>query len=60
MKPDHIDLDASLGQVWTPASIAEDMMKKLGEFTDKSSRILDPAGGPGTFLLAAQKTSIKF
>ena len=60
MKPEDIDLDASLGQVWTPASIAEEMMKKLGEFTDKSSRILDPAGGPGTFLLAAQKSSIKF
>jgi hypothetical protein len=60
MKPLHNDLDASLGQVWTPASIAEDMMKKLGEFTDKSSRILDPAGGPGTFLLAAQKSSIEF
>ena len=60
MKPDHIDLDASLGQVWTPANIAEEMMKKLGEFTDESSRILDPAGGPGTFLLAAQKSSIKF
>ena len=53
-------MNASLGQDWTPASIAEDMMKKLGEFTDKSSSILDPAGGPGTFLLAAQKTSIKF
>jgi len=60
MKPVHIDLDASLGQVWTPANIAEEMMKKLSEFTDNSSRILDPAGGPGTFLLAAQKSSMKF
>lgn len=60
MKPDEIGLDASLGQVWTPASIAEEMMKKLGEFTDENSTILDPACGPGTFLMAADKTSIKF
>ncbi len=60
MKSNHIDLDASLGQVWTPANIAEEMMRKIGEFTDKKSKILDPAGGPGTFLLAAQKSSMKF
>ena len=60
MKPNDIDLDASLGQVWTPESIAEEMMKMLSQFTDEGSKILDPAGGPGTFVLAAQKTSIKF
>ncbi len=60
MKPDEIDLNASLGQVWTPTNIAEEMMKKLGEYTNESSKILDPAGGPGTFLLAAQNASIKF
>jgi len=60
MKAEDIVLDASLGQVWTPASIAEEMMIKLSEFTNENSRILDPAGGPGTFLLAAEKTSTKF
>ena len=60
MEPDDIDLDASLGQVWTPASIAEEMMKELSEYTNENARILDPAGGPGTFLLAAQRSSVKF
>ena len=60
MKPDEIKLDASLGQVWTPSSIAEQMMRKLGKYTNENSTILDPAGGPGTFVLAAQTTSMKF
>ena len=60
MNPEEIRLDSTLGQVWTPANIAEEMMKKIGEFTNENSRILDPAGGPGTFFLAAQKTSLKF
>ena len=60
MKPDEITLDASLGQVWTPTSIAEEMMTKLVQFTNENSQILDPAGGPGTFLTAAERCSIKF
>ncbi len=57
---ENIELDASLGQVWTPATIAEMMMKALGEFTNEDSKILDPAGGPGTFLVAAQNTYMKY
>ena len=60
MKPEEIRLDAALGQVWTPAYIAEEMMKMIGEYTNENSRILDPAAGPGTFFLAAQKTSTHF
>ncbi len=60
MKPNDFYLDATLGQVWTPEIIAEQMMQQLSEFTNEESRILDPAGGPGTFLNAAKQTSIKF
>lgn len=51
---------STLGQVWTPIGIANDMVEKIRPFCDKDSKILDPSSGPFTFFSAALKAQLNF
>ena len=47
--------DANLGQVWTPADVADLMVGLVADHLPHGPRVLDPACGPGTFPVALQR-----
>ena len=59
MDENIVELNAELGQVWTPFDIAIEMVNQsfqiLGSTKKKSFSILDPASGPATFQKALCK-----
>jgi adenine-specific DNA-methyltransferase len=61
LAPSHLnDLDSSLGQVWTPESIADLMADWLCPFLKSDSLILDPCSGPLTFYKAFVRRAVNF
>lgn len=45
----NLELDQSLGQVWTPDDIASLMVKECFRLKPNIKNVLDPSCGPGTF-----------
>lgn len=55
-----LKLKPELGQVWTPDHIAQQMISQLEPYSTKTSIILDPCAGPGTFYKAAKSRQLPF
>lgn len=53
-------LKVELGQVWTPKDISGKMAQLVKPFVNHSSKILDPAAGPGTFIQAFIAEQVPF
>lgn len=53
----NLELDQSLGQVWTPDEIASSMVEECFRLKPDIKNVLDPSCGPGTFSKALAKSS---
>ncbi|WP_321158112.1 hypothetical protein, partial [Providencia stuartii] len=51
----NLELDESLGQVWTPDEIAYEMVRDAFSLIPNAKKILDPSCGPATFSKAISK-----
>ncbi len=54
-----LELDETLGQVWTPDDIANEMVREAFVLSPNAKKILDPACGPATFSKAINQLNFK-
>ncbi|ENW08241.1 hypothetical protein F934_00416 [Acinetobacter beijerinckii ANC 3835] len=54
-----LELDETLGQVWTPDEIANEMAREAFVLIPNAKKILDPACGPATFSKAINQLNFK-
>ncbi|MFV5591731.1 Eco57I restriction-modification methylase domain-containing protein [Acinetobacter variabilis] len=55
----QLKLDETLGQVWTPSKLANEMVREAFSLFPSAKKILDPACGPATFSKAIHLVASK-